>query len=102
MALVIIMQSATARLWGVNIASPWTLLLGRRDGAPSVPVLTSTCTVLLTANSGYEKLQEAVGVDLDAYLRIRRDFVDTLDDVAVTVQHIAFHRAVAVSDGLAS
>src|SRR6266403_1709375 len=33
MALVIIMMSATARLWGVNIASPWTLLLGRRDGA---------------------------------------------------------------------
>src|SRR5260221_11747334 len=58
--------------------------------------------VLLATNSGNKQLQEPVGVDVDAYLRIGFDFVDTFDDVTVAVQHIALDCAVPVRDRLAA
>src|SRR5258708_39752673 len=58
--------------------------------------------VLLATNSGNEQLQEAVGVDVDAYLRGRLDFVEAFDNLAVTVQHIALDRAATVGNGFTS
>src|SRR6266853_303776 len=106
MALVIIMNSAIPRLWGVNIASP--CYAAAPQGGPIFELVVSlkrypdTQQNLLAANSGNEHLQKPVGFDVDANFRIRLDFVETLNDVAVTVQHVTLDCAVAVGDRLAT
>src|SRR5580658_1301415 len=91
MALVIIIASAIPRLWGVNIVSPRYGFFDRQCFAS-----------LLAANSRNEQLQESVGVDVDADLRVGLDLIDSLDHVTVAMQHVALDHVVAIGHRLAA
>src|SRR6202023_3006175 len=67
-------------------------------------VLSEVCESpdLLTANSRYKKLQEAVSVNIHADFCIGRNFVDALDHIAVSVKDIALNQSAAISHGFAA
>src|SRR4029077_18553796 len=78
--------------------------LSGRCGKRCYSLLCEVCesSDLLTANSRYEKLQEAVSVNIYADFCIGRNLVDALDHIAVSVKSTALNLSVAVSHRFAA
>src|ERR1700730_16444709 len=57
---------------------------------------------LLTANSRYKKLQEAVSLNIYADFCIGRNLVEVLDHIAVSVNDIVLNESVAISHRFAA
>src|SRR5580704_3313041 len=51
---------------------------------------------LLTTNSRNKKLQKAISVHVNADFRVRRDLIDALNDVTVSVKNVALHFSVTI------
>src|ERR1700676_4085369 len=99
MALVIIIIKAIPRLCGVNIVSPERLVW---ETLRLASLRSGESSDLLTANSRYKKLQEAVSVNIYADFCIGRNLVDALDHIAVSVKDIALNLSVAISHRFAA
>src|SRR5262249_53081341 len=89
------------RLCGVNIVSP-SIVSARLPASLAKTRAQCVCSDLLSLNPRDKELQEAIGIDFRTNFRIRRDFVETLDYVVISMQNITFDLAPAVGHGFSA
>src|SRR5215471_21175304 len=102
MALVIIINNASPRLWGMNMRSPVSGSFVKEIAIPKkvsfrAPVFDARDAKpkeeiegLFSSNPRHEHIQKPIRIHLDADFGIGLDLVDAFDHVAIAMQHVAF------------